>query len=73
MGNVKLYEEWLSFNIDTTYEKGYDIFSDLKTFHSNINEGWVHTGKPWLNALNRSCMSLFSMQDFRNEVMPTLN
>lgn len=73
MGNVKLYEEWLSFNIDTTYEKGYDIFSDLKAFHSNINEGWVQTGKPWLNALNRSCMALFSMQDFRNEVMPTLN
>jgi hypothetical protein len=73
MGNVKLYEEWLSFNIDTTYEKGYDVFSDLKYIHSNINEGWVQTGKPWLNALSRSCMALFSMQDFKNEVMPTLN
>lgn len=70
---IKLYEEWLSFNINATGENTYDIFRDLKLFHSNINEGWVQTGKPWLNALNESCMALFSIQDFKNEVMPTLN
>ena len=69
---IKLYEEWLSFNINSQ-DNEYDIFSDIKQFHSTINEGWVQTGKPWLNALNRSCMALFSMQDFKNEVMPTLN
>ena len=70
---IKLYEEWLSFNINATDENAYDIFRDLTLFHSNINEGWVQTGKPWLNALNESCLALFSIQDFKNEVIPTLN
>ena len=66
------YDEWLSFNINSQ-DNEYNIFKDIRKFHSNINEGWMQTGKPWLNALNESCMALFSMQQFRSEVVPTLN
>lgn len=66
-----LYEEWL--NLKGNEDLPFSVLSELNEMHKSINEAWVQTGKPWLNTLSESVMAFFSMEDFRNEVLPHLN
>lgn len=71
MSSVMLYEEWL--NLKGNEDLPFSVLSELNEMHKSINEAWVQTGKPWLNTLSESVMAFFSMEDFRNEVLPHLN
>jgi hypothetical protein len=71
MKSVLLYEEWSNF-------KGHEnlpfhIINELNSMYRGIDGAWTKTGKPWLNSLSESIMASFSMNDFKNEVLPHLN
>lgn len=70
MSYVALYEEWLQYdNGDLTVS----MFNNLRSIHQNTNKMWLDTKKPWLNVLSESVMPLFSINDFKREVLPQLN
>lgn len=71
MNSVMLYEEWLHLGGDDSVS--FSVMSELNNLQRGLNNAWIKTGKPWLNSLSESIMASFSMDDFKNEVLPHLN
>ena len=71
MNSIMLYEEWL--NLKGNDDLPFSVLSELNEMHKSINNAWLKTGKPWLNALSESVMPFFSIHDFKNEVLSHLN
>ena len=70
MSYVALYEEWLQYdNGDLTVS----MFNNLRSIHKNTNKMWLDARKPWLNTLSESVMPLFTIDDFKREVLPQVN
>jgi hypothetical protein len=66
-----LYEEWAQFRGDAS--ASFSVINEINNLHKGLNNAWLKTGKPWLNSLSESIMASFSMNDFKNEVLPHLN
>lgn len=71
MNSVMLYEEWLHLGGDDSIS--FTVMNELNNLQRGLNNAWIKTGKPWLNSLSESIMASFSMDDFKNEVLPHLN
>lgn len=70
MSYVALYEEWIQYD---NGDLSVSMFNNLRTIHQNTNKMWLDTKKPWLNTLSESVMPLFTIEDFKREVLPQLN
>lgn len=70
MSHIALYEEWLQYNNGNLT---FSMFNNLRDIHKNTSQMWIDTGKLWLNALSESVMPLFSISDFKREILPNLN
>ena len=71
MNSIMLYEEWAQFRGDAS--ASFSVINEINNLHKGLNNAWLKTGKPWLNSLSESIMASFSMNDFKNEVLPHLN
>lgn len=72
MSSIMLFEEWNNFNskVDDVSFENFDAFKNIS---ESYKRAWHQTGKPWLNSLYESVMPHFSIDEFRNEVLPHLN
>jgi hypothetical protein len=66
-----LYEEWAQFRGDES--ASFSVINEINNLQRGLNNAWLKTGKPWLNALSESVMPFFSIHDFKKEVLPHLN
>ena len=71
MNSIMLYEEWAQFRGDES--ASFSVINEINNLQRGLNNAWLKTGKPWLNSLSESIMASFSMNDFKNEVLPHLN
>ena len=71
MNSIMLYEEWAQFRGDDS--ASFSVINEINNLQRGLNNAWLKTGKPWLNALSESVMPFFSIHDFKKEVLPHLN
>ena len=71
MNSIMLYEEWAQFRGDAS--ASFSVINEINNLQRGLNNAWLKTGKPWLNALSESVMPFFSIHDFKKEVLPHLN
>ena len=67
MNSIMLYEEWAQFRGDDS--ASFSVINEINNLQRGLNNAWLKTGKPWLNALSESVMPFFSIHDFKNEVI----